>query len=99
MKQLNEKLSIISRVVVHPKYRTIGLGAKLVKETLPLAGTPYVEMPAVMAKYNPFAEKVGMKRIAEQAPPKEATKIVDLLRELGFNKRLLGSERHVFEKL
>jgi len=23
-----------------------------VRETLPLAGTPYVEMPAVMAKYN-----------------------------------------------
>ncbi|MDI6904772.1 MAG: ATP-binding cassette domain-containing protein [Candidatus Bathyarchaeia archaeon] len=28
MKELNEKLSIISRVVVHPKYRTIGLGVK-----------------------------------------------------------------------
>jgi len=44
MKELNEKLSVISRVVVYPKYRTIGLGTKLVKETLPLAGTPYVEM-------------------------------------------------------
>jgi GNAT superfamily N-acetyltransferase len=32
MKELNEKLSVISRVVVHPKYRTIGLGSKLVKE-------------------------------------------------------------------
>jgi ABC-type ATPase with predicted acetyltransferase domain len=50
MKELNEKLSIISRVVVHPKYRTIGLGAKLIRETLPLVGTPYVEMVAVMAK-------------------------------------------------
>jgi hypothetical protein len=36
----------------------------------PLAGTPYVEMPAVMAKYNPFAEKAGMKKIAEQPPQK-----------------------------
>ncbi|MEM3579608.1 MAG: GNAT family N-acetyltransferase, partial [Candidatus Bathyarchaeia archaeon] len=62
MKELNEKLSTISRVVVHPKYRTIGLGTKLVKETLPLVGTPYVEMPAVMAKYNPFAEKAGMQK-------------------------------------
>ena len=41
-----------------------------------MAGTEYVEMSAVMAKYNPFAEKAGMKRIAEQAPPKEATRIV-----------------------
>ncbi len=29
MNELNEKLSIISRVVVHPKYRTMGLGVKL----------------------------------------------------------------------
>ena len=33
-KELNERLSCISRVVVHPKYRSIGLGQKLVKETL-----------------------------------------------------------------
>jgi hypothetical protein len=99
MKELNEKLSIISRVVVHPKYRTIGLGTKLVKETLPLAGTPYVEMPAVMAKYNPFAEKAGMRKITEQPPPKETLKIAETLRQLGFNLQLLGSERHVLSKL
>jgi hypothetical protein len=86
-------------VVVHPKYRTIGLGSKLVHDTLSLAGTEYVEMSAVMAKYNPFAEKAGMKRIAEQAPPKEATRIVGLLRELGFNEQLLGSSTCVVSKL
>jgi len=99
MKELNEELSIITRVVVHPKYRTIGLGAKLVKETLPLAGTPYVEMPAVMAKYNPFAEKAGMQKIAEQPPPKEALKIAELLMQLGFSIQLLGSEKYVLTKL
>jgi ABC-type ATPase with predicted acetyltransferase domain len=99
MKELNEKLSIISRVVVHPKYRTIGLGSKLVRETLSLIGTPYVEMPAVMAKYNPFAEKAGMRKIAEQPPPKEALKIAETLRQLGFNTQLLGSEKYVLNKL
>ena len=99
MKELNEKLSIISRVVVHPKYRTIGLGAKLVKETLAKAGTPFVEMPAVMAKYNPFAEKAGMQKIAEQPPPKEALKISEVLTGLGFNIQLLGSEKYVLNKL
>lgn len=64
MKELKGKLSTISRVVVHPKYRTVGLGTKLVKETLGLVGTEYVEMSAVMAKYNPFAEKAGMKRMS-----------------------------------
>jgi GNAT superfamily N-acetyltransferase len=99
MKELNEKLSIISRVVVHPKYRTIGLGTKLVQETLPLAGTPYVEMPAVMAKYNPFAEKAGMQKIAEQLPPKEAVRIAEILKKLGFNVQLLASEKYVLSKL
>ena len=99
MKELNEKISIISRVVVHPKYRTIGLGVKLVRETLPLAGTPYVEMPAVMAKYNPFAEKAGMQKIVEQPPPKEALKVAETLHELSFNTQLLGSEKYVLSKL
>jgi len=99
MKELNEKLSIITRVVIHPKYRTISLGTKLVKETLPLAGTPYVEMPAVMAKYNPFSEKAGMKKIAEQPPPKKAQKIADVLLKLGFNAQLLESEKYVLNKL
>lgn len=71
IRELNERLSIISRVVVHPKYRTIGLGNKLVRETLAFAGTPFVEMVAVMAKYNPFAEKAGMEKIAEQPPSKK----------------------------
>jgi hypothetical protein len=99
MKELNEKLSIITRVVVHPKYRTIGLGVKLVRETLARAGTPYVEMPAVMAKYNPFAEKAGMQKIAEQPPPKEALAIAEILQQLGFNIQLLGSEKYVLNKL
>lgn len=99
MKELNGKLSNISRIVVHPKYRTIGLGSKLIKETLDLAGTEYVEMSAVMAKYNPFAEKAGMLRVAVQEPPKEAVKVLQVLVKLGFNRELLGSSRHVSETI
>jgi ABC-type transport system involved in cytochrome c biogenesis ATPase subunit/GNAT superfamily N-acetyltransferase len=99
MRELNKKLSVISRVVVHPKYRTVGLGVKIVKETLALAGTDCVEMSAVMAKYNPFAEKAGMKRIVEQRPAKEAVKIVDVLSQMGFEPIFLGSLKYVYEKL
>jgi ABC-type ATPase with predicted acetyltransferase domain len=66
MQELNEKLSIINRVVIHPKYRTIGLGAKIIRETLALAGTPYVEMVAVMVKREPFAERAGPQEVEEQ---------------------------------
>ena len=87
------------RVVVHPKYRTIGLGQRLVRETLPRAGTPFVELTAVMAKYNPFAEDAGMTKIAEQPPAKKALKVAETLRKLRFNATFLGSKRYVLKKL
>jgi len=99
MRELNEKLTIINRVVVHPKYRSIGLGAKLVRDTLPLTGTPYVEMVAVMAKYNPFGEKAGMKKVTEQEPQREILRVSKVLEELGFNVQLLGSGNYVLQKL
>jgi ABC-type lipoprotein export system ATPase subunit len=99
MRELNQKLSIISRVVVHPKYRTIGLGHKLVHETLSSAGTPYVEMVAVMAKYNPFAEHAEMQKIAESPPVKSAFNVADVLKTLGFNLTFLRSQKYVLKKL
>jgi ABC-type lipoprotein export system ATPase subunit/GNAT superfamily N-acetyltransferase len=89
--KLQREVSLISRVVVHPKYRSIGLGVKIVKETLARAGTPYVEALAVMAKYNPFFEKAGMQKIAESKPSQGVLWALDRLRSLGFNPAMLGS--------
>ncbi|MEM4704877.1 MAG: GNAT family N-acetyltransferase, partial [Candidatus Bathyarchaeia archaeon] len=91
--ELNKKLSTVSRVVVHPKYRSIGLGSLLLKKSLPLAGTPFVEMVAVMAKYNPFAEKAGMKKIAESKPSKHTLQALEQLKKLGFDTLTLNSPR------
>ena len=99
MQEINQQLSTINRIVIHPKYRTIGLGAKLIRETLPQAGTPYVELIAVMAKYSPFAEKAGMQKIAEQQSTGSVSKVSKALLELGFDLQLLGSERYVLQKL
>ena len=52
-----------------------------------------------MAKYNPFGEKAGMQKIAEQPPPKEALRIEETLQKLGFNVQLLGSRNYVLKKL
>ncbi|MCW4002415.1 MAG: ABC transporter ATP-binding protein [Candidatus Bathyarchaeota archaeon] len=99
MREVNRQLSIINRVVIHPKYRTIGLGTKIIRETLALAGTPCIEMVAVMAKYNPFAEKAGLQKVTEQKPTKSILAIASLLSELGFNLHLLSSGRYVSQKL
>lgn len=94
LKEVNENLSLISRVIVHPKYRTIGLGARLVRDTLPLCGKPYVEMVAVMAKYNPFAERAGMTKIAESKPDAKIAAAIEKLKALGFNPLFLSSEKY-----
>jgi ABC-type ATPase with predicted acetyltransferase domain len=90
MKELNEKLARVARVVVHPKYRTIGAGAKLLRDSLPNCGKPCVEMIAVMARYNPFAEHAGMTRICESKPDKSILEAVAALEKLGFISYLLA---------
>jgi ABC-type ATPase with predicted acetyltransferase domain len=52
-----------SRVIIHPKFRGIGLGEFLVKQTLALANAKVVEVLAVMARYNPFFERAGMIKV------------------------------------
>jgi len=99
IQEMNKQLSIINRVVIHPKYRTVGLGAKLIHDTLPLVGTQYVEIVAVMAKYSPFAEKAGMKKIAEQETVESVSKVLEVLQESGFDLQLIGSDRYVHAKL
>jgi hypothetical protein len=69
----------------------MGLGVKLVKETLCRAGTRCVEALAVMAKYNPFFEKAGMRKIVESKPSVDVLFAIGQLRELGFNSAMLGS--------
>ena len=90
MKELNEKLSRVARVVVHPKYRTIGASVKLLRESLPLCGKPNVEMIAVMARYNPFAEHAGMTKVCESKPDKSILNAIEKLEKIGFTAYLLA---------
>ena len=99
VEELNRDWAIISRVIIHPKYRSIGLGARLVRETLPRVGRKYVEAMAVMARYNPFFEKAGMKRIAERKPNRMIIEAVEDLEKLGFKRHLLASEEYNLKKL
>jgi len=97
--ELNQKLSVISRVVVHPKYRNIGVGQRLVRETLNRCGTPYVEAVAVMAKYNPFFERVGMRRVCERPPPREVQELFRRLQAYGWNPALALSPTYNLTRL
>lgn len=58
---------IISRVVIHPAFRGIGLGAHLLRETLPLVNKRVVVLSSVMSNYVSFCEAAGMTQIEKSS--------------------------------
>ncbi len=65
---LNKTVRRISRIIIEPRFRGLGLAAQLVRETMPLVNVPIIEASGVMGMANPFFEKAGM--TAYIAPPK-----------------------------
>lgn len=80
--RLNRELRILRRLVIHPDVRGCGLGHRLVRETLPQVGTPYVECLAAMGAVNPVFEKAGMKRIGTCAQPADQARALTELTRL-----------------
>jgi len=99
IREANEKIATISRVILHPKYRSIGLGERLVRETMPLVGRPYIEVMAVMAQYNPFFERAGMRKVVERSADPSILTTVKTLEGLGFKSYLLSSTQSNLEYL
>jgi ABC-type lipoprotein export system ATPase subunit/N-acetylglutamate synthase-like GNAT family acetyltransferase len=97
--ELNEDWAVVSRVIIHPKYRSTGLGAQLLRETLPLVGRRHVEMVATMAEYNPFAEKAGMTLVTKTHPDESITRAIEALHRIGFDTFQMTSEKRNVERL
>jgi GNAT superfamily N-acetyltransferase len=61
---VNRHVRTISRVIVHPQFRSLGLASQLVRQICDEAPTRYTEAYAVMGRVHPFFEKGGMTRQA-----------------------------------
>ncbi len=70
MQSVNANFRCISRVIIDPRYRGLGLARLLVAETMKLMPTPYVEALAVMGRVNPFFEKAGMNKYTAESLPR-----------------------------
>lgn len=57
---LNAEVRCISRVIVAPQWRGLGLAVRLVREALKTATTPVTEAIAAMGNVHPFFERAGM---------------------------------------
>lgn len=81
-KRLNRSLRILRRLVIHPDLRGCGLGHYLVRKTLPLVGTEYVECLAAMGEFNPVFEKAGMQRIGQYDIQEKRKAAIEALRDM-----------------
>jgi GNAT superfamily N-acetyltransferase len=80
---INQELRIISRVVVAPNWRGLGLASRLVAETMPLVGTPYVEALAAMGEMHPLFVRAGMTAYPQGAS-KEGERLAAALESAGL---------------
>ena len=93
--EVNSDFLTISRVILHPKFRSIGLGSQFVRDTLPLSGSRYVETIAIMAKYNPFFSHAGMLEIpVESEMSRVNQKLLEALKVFRFNPVFCGSKHY-----
>jgi len=65
-----QEMRCISRVIVDPRCRGMGLAVRLVRHALATAATRYTESLAVMGRVHPFHERAGM--TAYERPPSRA---------------------------
>jgi len=82
-KLLNEEVRVLKRLVIHPDVRGCGLGHWLVRRTLPMVGTSFVECLASMGVVNPVFEKAGMRQVSICEPPASLKKTLSELRSTG----------------
>lgn len=90
---INKNIRRISRLVIEPRFRGLGLATRLVRETMPQLNVPIIEAVAVMGRVNPFLEKAGMK--AYEAKPHVASiQLAEAFSLLGMeNAELVDAQR------
>jgi hypothetical protein len=95
---LNKNVRCINRVIIEPRFRSLGLASRLVRETMPKINVPIIEAMAVMGIVNPFLEKAGMKAFTAKIQARCA-RLVEALSMVGIESKELIDPQKVQEKL
>lgn len=94
---INANIRRISRVIIEPRFRGLGLASRLVRETMPLVNVPIIEALAVMGWVNPFFEKAGM--MVYKAPPSaDSVQFIEALSLIGIEETELLDPEQVQQK-
>jgi len=69
--RLNREVLRMSRLVVAPEFRCIGVARKLVLSFLPSLTIRYLECSTSMGRYSGFLEKLGFRHVPQSSSPAE----------------------------
>jgi GNAT superfamily N-acetyltransferase len=95
---INRNIARLSRLIVHPAYRGLGLASRMLAESLPLAGRPLIEAASVMSGFGTLFEKNGFHRVAAK-PDRETENLLGALREAGLGLEPLWNPGGFLEDL
>ncbi len=95
---INKNVVYITRVIIDPRFRGLGLASRLVRETMGQLGRPMVESAAVMGHVNPFFEKAGM-RAFEGKKSVESVRFIEALSSVGIEEAELIDAGLVHKKI
>jgi GNAT superfamily N-acetyltransferase len=98
LQMVNKYVRCISRVIIEPRYRGLGLASRLVAETMPRLGIAVIEAMAVMGAVHPFFEKAGMKRY-EAKPTAGSVQLIEALGMVGINEQEFIDSQALQDKL
>lgn len=93
---LSKEIRTISRVVIDPRYRGLGIAVRLVKYALQNPQTIYTEALAAMGRVNPFFEHAGMTRY-DRPPHPQHIRLLAAFTELGLKPWWLASNNAVWQ--
>ncbi|MBX3324052.1 MAG: ATP-binding cassette domain-containing protein [Phycisphaeraceae bacterium] len=92
--RINEELRCISRVIIEPRFRGLGLARTLVEHYLASPRSPATEAITAMGEICPFFERAGM--VAYRLALSTAdSRLADALEHRGFEPWMLADEHRV----
>jgi len=95
---LGREMRCISRVIVDPRWRGLGVAVRLVRHALDHATTVYTESLAAMGRVHPFFERAGM--TAYRRPAHETDlRLIGVLERAGLDPVELARPRELLEQV
>jgi GNAT superfamily N-acetyltransferase len=95
---LNRHVRCISRVIVDPRWRGLGLASWLVAQTKTLLNVAMIESMALMGHFHPFLEKAGFRRFNPPQNPK-TEKLITTMELLNIKRDIWYDPKKVQAKI